>query len=75
MKKISKDLSSAIKASIEAGKKILEVYLSENFELEFKDDDSPLTKADLMSNDAILSILKSDSSIPILSQTYYNLKY
>ena len=75
MKKISKDLSSAIKASIEAGKKILEVYLSENFELEFKDDDSPLTKADLMSNDAILSILKSDSSIPILSEEGSKIDY
>ena len=75
MKKISKDLSSAIKASIEAGKKILEVYLSENFELEFKDDDSPLTKADLMSNDAILSILKSDSSIPILSEEGIKIDY
>lgn len=68
MKKISKDLSSAIKASIEAGKKILEVYLSENFELEFKDDDSPLTKADLMSNEVILSILKENSFIPVLSE-------
>ena len=75
MKKISKDLSSAIKASIEAGKKILEVYLSENFELEFKDDDSPLTKADLMSNDAILSILKSESSIPILSEEGSKIDY
>ena len=75
MKKISKNLSSAIKASIEAGKKILEVYLSENFELEFKDDDSPLTKADLMSNDAILSILKSESSIPILSEEGSKIDY
>ena len=38
MKKISKNLLSAIKASLEAGKKILEVYHSDNFELEFKND-------------------------------------
>ena len=75
MDKISRNLSNAIKASIEAGKKILEVYLSENFELEFKDDDSPLTKADLMSNDAILSILKSESSIPILSEEGSKIDY
>ena len=75
MKKISKHLLTAIKASVEAGKKILEVYLSENFELDFKDDDSPLTKADLMSNDVILSILKSDSSIPILSEEGSKIDY
>ena len=68
MKKISKNLSNAIKASVVAGKKILEVYQSENFDVEYKDDESPLTKADLMSNEAILSILKKNSSIPILSE-------
>ena len=68
MKKISKNLLNAIEASIEAGKKILEVYKSENFELEIKSDESPLTKADLMSNEAILSILKTYSSIPVLSE-------
>ena len=34
MKKISKNLLSAIRASLEAGEKILEVYHSNNFEVE-----------------------------------------
>tara|TARA_B100002019_G_scaffold189375_1_gene163634 strand:- start:494 stop:1294 length:801 start_codon:yes stop_codon:yes gene_type:complete len=75
MKKISKNLLSAIKASLEAGKKILEVYHSDNFELEFKNDSSPLTKADLLSNTAILNVLNEENSIPILSEEGKKIDY
>ena len=75
MKKISKNLLTAINASVEAGKKILEVYQSENFQLELKDDSSPLTKADLISNETILSILKINSAIPVLSEEESKIDY
>tara|TARA_B100000900_G_scaffold84459_1_gene68342 strand:- start:705 stop:1505 length:801 start_codon:yes stop_codon:yes gene_type:complete len=75
VKKISKNLLSAIRASLEAGKKILEVYHSDNFELEFKNDSSPLTKADLLSNAAILKVLNADNSIPILSEEGKKIDY
>ena len=75
MKKISKNLLSAIKASLEAGKKILEVYHSDNFELEFKNDSSPLTKADLLSNTAILNVLNAENSIPVLSEEGKKIDY
>ena len=43
---ISELTQLAIKASIEAGKDILAIYKSDDFEIESKEDNSPLTKAD-----------------------------
>lgn len=55
-----------VNVSILAGKKILEVY-SQEFSVEMKSDNSPLTKADRASNDVIVDILK-DTGIPVLSE-------
>ena len=41
----------------EAGKKILDIYKTD-FEVEYKEDDSPLTMADRLSNEIIVSKLK-----------------
>ena len=65
--KLSKNLKLAIEASIKAGKKILEIYTSDDFNLEYKLDDSPLTIADTASNKIIENILEA-SNIPILSE-------
>jgi len=65
--KLSQNLKLAIEASIQAGKKILEIYNSDNFNLEYKLDDSPLTLADTASNKIIENILEA-SNIPILSE-------
>ena len=65
--KLSKNLKLAIQASIQAGKKIIEIYNSDNFNLEYKLDDSPLTLADTASNKIIENILEP-SNIPILSE-------
>ena len=55
-----------IDAMIRAGEKILEIYES-NFEVEKKDDNSPITKADLESNKIIKESLLQ-TKIPILSE-------
>lgn len=61
-----KELTQAITAAIEAGKEIMEVYSTE-FETSTKDDDSPITLADLKSNESIKRIL-SKSNYWILSE-------
>jgi 3'(2'), 5'-bisphosphate nucleotidase len=65
--KLSQNLKLAIDASILAGKKIIEIYNSDDFNLEYKLDDSPLTIADTASNKIIENILEA-SNIPILSE-------
>ena len=52
----------------EAGKAIMEIY-KEDFEVKYKEDESPLTKADLIANSIICEELsKLYSDIPILSE-------
>jgi 3'(2'), 5'-bisphosphate nucleotidase len=60
-------LEIAIRACIDAGKKILSVYDSDDFEIEHKSDASPLTKADLLAHQCILEHLEK-TNIPILSE-------
>ena len=60
-------LYSAIIASIEAGKKIIEIYNSGNFDIEFKSDNSPLTLADKASHEIIQDSL-SKTGIPVFSE-------
>ncbi|WP_421918758.1 3'(2'),5'-bisphosphate nucleotidase CysQ [Marinifilum sp.] len=60
-------LAKAISASLLAGKEILKVYQSENFEVQLKSDDTPLTIADQKAHDAIVSVL-CKLEIPILSE-------
>lgn len=57
----------AIEAAILAGKEILEIYGSDNFQIENKLDDTPLTIADKRANKVILEILSS-TDIPIISE-------
>lgn len=63
----------SVKAAIEAGKKILEVY-AKDFAFETKADNSPLTEADKQSHEAIDAILSS-SNIPALSEEAKQLPY
>lgn len=55
----------ALLASIRAGGAILRHY--DDYEISYKDDNSPLTSADLSANEAILSTL-SQTGIPICSE-------
>ena len=71
---MQKLLEIAIKASLDAGKRIMEIYKDEDFEVDFKGDDSPLTKADLASHKIIMKLLK-DTNIPVLSEEGKDLSY
>src|SRR5690606_12485782 len=67
-------LGIAIKASLEAGKRILEIYENEDFEVDFKGDDSPLTKADLAAHNIIMEFLE-ETGIPVLSEEGKDIPY
>lgn len=68
------------KIAIEAGKKILEIYNSKDFCIETKSDSSPLTKADITSNEVIVNGLRDvnkrfDLKYPILSEEGKSIDY
>ena len=60
------ELDIAIKAAKDAGNEILEIY-QRDFEISKKNDDSPITEADLKSNEIIKEILSQTEHI-ILSE-------
>ncbi|MDC1371402.1 3'(2'),5'-bisphosphate nucleotidase CysQ [Flavobacteriaceae bacterium] len=64
---LSQNLKLAIDACLLAGKKILEIYTSHDFIVEYKSDESPLTLADKSSDEIIKNALRV-SNIPILSE-------
>ena len=66
MLNINKNLQIAIQASLEAGKVIMAVY-DTAFDVEIKDDKSPLTEADKRANDVINSFL-INTEFPIISE-------
>ncbi|WP_452230580.1 MULTISPECIES: 3'(2'),5'-bisphosphate nucleotidase CysQ [unclassified Lacinutrix] len=63
---MNKNLEIAIQASLEAGKVIMEVY-DTAFDVEIKDDKSPLTEADKKANDVINAYLVN-TEFPIISE-------
>ena len=69
MLKLTQDLLEQVKAiAIAAGEAILAVY-QRDFSVEQKDDDSPLTEADLAAHHSILSELtKLTPAVPVLSE-------
>ena len=65
---LSRLVDPVVAIAADAGKAILEVYASD-FDVQAKDDQSPLTRADLASNRIILDGLgKLTSGVPILSE-------
>jgi len=75
--KINENLTVALKASIEAGNAIMQVYQSKDFHIEIKEDNSPLTQADKNANDIINSFLVL-TEIPVISeenkQTHFDIR-
>ena len=66
LKKI--DLEKVVAIAQEAGDAIMEIY-ARDFQIDYKDDNSPLTEADTKSNEIICEALeKVYSEIPILSE-------
>lgn len=57
----------AINATLDAGKKILEIYGTDNFDVTEKSDHSPLTRADRAAHEVISKALEN-SGFPILSE-------
>ena len=74
MMNLSNHLALAIRASEEASREIIKVYESGDFNIEAKDDDSPLTIADKKSHEVIVKILK-ETNIPILSEEGRDIPY
>ncbi len=64
---IEENLLIALEAAIHAGSEIMKIYESDNFEIEIKEDDSPLTKADKTAHHIITKYL-SKTGLPILSE-------
>jgi 3'(2'), 5'-bisphosphate nucleotidase len=74
--KIPKILDSMIAAAKAAGEEVLRIYLDDNFEVEIKSDNSPLTIADKEAHRIICERLKSDfPTLPILSEESENLSF
>lgn len=67
-------LEVAIAASLDAGMEIMKIYESDDFEVGFKKDDSPLTKADLASHHLILEYLNK-TEISVLSEEGKDISY
>ncbi len=66
-------LTDAIKASVDAGKEILNIYEG-NFKVEYKEDNSPLTLADQRSHETIVAALEP-TGFPILSEEGKEMNY
>ncbi|MGB0196436.1 MAG: 3'(2'),5'-bisphosphate nucleotidase CysQ family protein, partial [Flavobacteriales bacterium] len=64
----------AVEAALDAGRQIMEIYASGDFNVELKGDDSPLTRADVASHHAIMAHLES-TGIPVLSEEGRSIPY
>lgn len=71
---MSDEKKIAIKAALEAGEAIMEVYENEDFQVEVKEDESPLTIADKKANEVINGHL-GRTGIPIISEENKQLSF
>lgn len=67
-------LTTAINAAVRAGKLILDVYTSDEFQVNLKSDKTPLTLADRLAHTEILDSL-TKTRIPTLSEEGRNILY
>ncbi len=56
----SRELGIAKKLALDAGNKVYEIYQTDDFNIKMKSDNSPLTKADIASDDIITDGLKEN---------------
>ncbi len=69
-------LNKIEQAAVKAGAAIMDIYNSEDFGVEIKSDDSPLTKADLAAHNIIVAELKIITPhLPILSEESAEIPY
>ena len=70
---INNILPSLKETVMDASKAIMEVYDSDSFDTEIKDDGSPVTKADNLANNIILKSLSAITpDLPIISEETFN---
>jgi 3'(2'), 5'-bisphosphate nucleotidase len=74
MIQLTKLIEMAQEAALEAGKKILEIYETGDFNVEAKADNSPLTMADKLAHQTICSFLEK-TDLPILSEEGREIKF
>ena len=70
---MEKDYIIAIEACIAAGKVIMEIY-EKDFQIDFKNDNSPVTEADTAANSIIMQYLNK-THIPIISEENKQIPY
>ncbi len=68
------DMQQVIAIALDAGKAVMEIY-EKDFDVEYKDDKSPLTEADKRAHEIIVEGLQKISSLPILSEEGKNIPY
>ena len=69
-------LNDVIKIAKQAGDKILEIYNSDDFDVQIKGDNSPLTKADLAAHNIIVDFLEASyPDIPCLSEESKDIQF
>jgi len=69
------DINEVVKIAKKAGKAIMEIY-QKDFQVEYKDDKSPLTEADTKSNEIICNaLLELYPHIPIMSEENKVIEY
>ena len=64
-------INQIIQISLDAGAEILKIYNSD-YTVNYKEDQSPLTDADIASNKVIIDSLKNISSFPLISEEEKN---
>lgn len=67
-------LKTIILTALKAGAAIMEIY-AKDFDIEYKDDKSPLTEADTASNKIIVESLKANTPYPIISEEEKEVPY
>lgn len=69
-------LDAVLRIAVEAGDRILTIYRSPDFDVSRKDDDSPLTQADLAAHRHIVAELQRlTPDIPVLSEEAADISY
>ena len=71
---MNRELTIAIEAAIAGGEEIMKIYSSEDFQVEIKEDSSPLTIADKNANERIMDFL-IPTEINIISEENKQLAY
>jgi 3'(2'), 5'-bisphosphate nucleotidase len=72
--KLKELLTTAVRAALDAGKAVNEVYEKKDFEVETKEDETPLTLADRKSHEIISGYL-DNTDYPVLSEEGKDIPY